>query len=409
MEWGQVYAWLHQQVVGNEFFAGGLVMGLVGWLVMVARDWPRRIGAFLVRQLTTELVIRSSDGEAFRHVALFLAGHPSRRHARRLGMVHYWEGDSWDGRGNSKYEVTFGFGSHVVWVGWTPVIVNRRVEESSGHWEPVQEISLTVPGRGHKRILDLIEKASRAKASGVKVVMWGNGEYRVVDKKLPRSIDSIVMRPELREAMVRDIRWFLENRQWYLDRGIPYRRGYMLEGPPGTGKSSTILALAGLTGLDVCIINPSSVASDNEMQSAFAEAGSNIVVLEDIDAIDLTAERAIEGEPAGKKGSVRLGMRSLSLSGLLNAIDGAASREGRIMFITSNRPEVLDHALIRPGRVDRRFHFDPLDRARGEEMWSRFFPGEDGTEFLDKIEWPISPADLQGRLLLLSASKEEIA
>lgn len=387
-----MWDWIVHQTLNNQFFAGGLVMGAIGWLAMYARSWPVAIGAFLARQTMTEIQIRSTDGNAFMHVALWLGKHKSRKGARRLGMVDYWDNDEDD----CFYEVTFGFGNHVLWDGLFPIFINRHVNDAdSNTGRPVQTLTLKMFGRSHKRVLDILARAKKdaSESTKVNICLWRSGSYVIVDRKEPRSMDSIIMPEADKEKIANDLRSFLDGKSWYRDRGLPWRRGYLLEGPPGTGKSSAIFALAGVAKKSVYIINPSTVMNDNELMEAFAAANDGIIVLEDIDAVDISNARETE------KTEDKPENRKITLSGLLNAIDGVAARDGRVLFITSNHPDKLDGALIRPGRVDRRLHMGLLDRELGRVMWDRFYPGEDGTVFLDRIQWPVSPAYLQGELL----------
>jgi len=116
---------------------------------------------------------------------------------------------------------------------------------------------------------------------------------------------------------------------------------------------------------------------ESELVSLFVTLPKRcIVLLEDIDAAGL--ERSglggLEGDQnhaaihqvSGRKPNSHNG---LSLSGLLNAIDGAASQEGRVLIMTTNVPDALDPALIRPGRVDMRVHFELASRSHIRELF----------------------------------------
>lgn len=69
------------------------------------------------------------------------------------------------------------------------------------------------------------------------------------DPRKKRPLDSVVLDEGLADAILSDVKDFIDDPQWYTDRGIPYRRGYLLYGPPGCGKSSFITALAGKTSV----------------------------------------------------------------------------------------------------------------------------------------------------------------
>lgn len=101
-----------------------------------------------------------------------------------------------------------------------------------------------------------------------------------------RPLKSVVLQPGLGERIEQDIRSFLGRRQWYIDRGIPYRRGYLLHGPPGSGKTSFIQALAGSLAYDISLLNLSErgLADDklNHLMSNTPER--SFVLIEDVDA-----------------------------------------------------------------------------------------------------------------------------
>lgn len=178
---------------------------------------------------------------------------------------------------------------------------------------------------------------------------------------------------------------------------MPYRRGYLLSGPPGTGKSSIVLALASHLGRSVYALNLASVTEDATLMEAFAEVPAGAILLvEDIDAMRISKSR-VEANKPGEPPSVGL----TTLSGLLNAIDGVAAPEGRLLVMTSNHPEQLDAALIRPGRVDLHERFDLLGPAEVRRMFLRFHPGAtaQAAQFAATLGRPVSPAELQCLLL----------
>jgi chaperone BCS1 len=210
-------------------------------------------------------------------------------------------------------------------------------------------------------------------------------------------MESVILPAGQTERLIHDAEWFFGAAGWYAERGVPYRRGYLLSGPPGTGKSSIVLALASELSKPVYALNLSSVASDAAIMEAFAEAPADAILLvEDIDAMRITKSR-VETKKDGQPSSIAL----TTLSGLLNAIDGVAAPEGRLLVMTSNHPERLDPALIRPGRIDLHERFELLGPAEVRRMFLRFHPGETAAadRFADLVGGPISPAELQCMLL----------
>ncbi|RAH48676.1 P-loop containing nucleoside triphosphate hydrolase protein, partial [Aspergillus brunneoviolaceus CBS 621.78] len=136
--------------------------------------------------------------------------------------------------------------------------------------------------------------------------------------------------------------------------GHPYRRGYLLHGPPGTGKSSLCFAIAGHLGLDLYLLHLSQKElTDNQLARLFRSLPFRcIVFIEDVDCVAVAQERADDGSggAGGKEASTTTGV-TLG-PGLLNAIDGVSAGEDRILIMTTNHVEKLDAALRRHGRVD---------------------------------------------------------
>ncbi|KIH90410.1 bcs1-like protein [Sporothrix brasiliensis 5110] len=265
-------------------------------------------------------------------------------------------------------------------------------------------------------------------------------------------------RYRVKDGLVADVEDYLDpvTRRWYANRGIPYRRGYLLYGPPGTGKSSLSVSLAGHFNMNIYIVSLNGVAATEETLSVlFNDLPRRcIVLLEDIDTAGLTHTRdpsssgkdeggsgsdsgsdsdsdsdsdssdssededgekdgggdkkKTDDDKDGKEKSSRSRSRKkdkagrLSLSGLLNILDGVASQEGRILIMTTNHVEKLDKALIRPGRVDMMVKFDRADRDMTEALFRSIFATleGDGVPVMDSAK-----KDAEAKTM----TKEEIA
>lgn len=218
--------------------------------------------------------------------------------------------------------------------------------------------------------------------------------WEKVQTKNPRPFNTVILDSNIAEEIINDIQSFKSNQKWYLDRGIPYRRGYMLYGPPGTGKTSFVLAIAGELKLAICTLNLSgNDLDDDRLNIALENAPKNsIILLEDVDSIFV--ERTSVDESRGM---------SVSFSGLLNAIDGVRSQEGRILFMSTNHLEKLDPALLRPGRADVHVKLDFASQEQIKKMFMRFFPDCEETlaeKFMAQVpENKVSMARLQGHFL----------
>lgn len=164
-----------------------------------------------------------------------------------------------------------------------------------------------------------------------------------------RSMESVVVKGNVVDDLLADLAEFRSREAEYNHRGIPYHRAYLLTGPPGTGKTSAVKAVAGALGMDLWYAPLGEMGKDGKIVDTLSSVQpGSILLLEDIDSFHAATSR-------------NTGKDELSNSGLLNALDGVATPHGLVTIMTTNHPEKLDHALIRPGRIDRVFQFENPD------------------------------------------------
>ncbi|KAJ7781990.1 P-loop containing nucleoside triphosphate hydrolase protein [Mycena maculata] len=278
-------------------------------------------------------------------------------------------------------------------------MVITRVQAQTGYYGQKEEtLQISILTRHHRTLNELLLEAKKnymaAEEHSISIyVSDSNNSWRHVASRPKRNINSIILDPGVSELLVDDARDFLESKAWYGARGIPFRRGYLLYGAPGSGKTSIISSIAGELGLDVYIVSLSRAGLDD---SALSELISNlpekcIALMEDIDAAftqslnrDAVQGPAAPGTPAddGKPpppGAPPAPSTSrLSLSGLLNALDGVAAQEGRILYATTNKYTALDPALCRPGRMDIHVEFKLASKFQAQKLFYSFYlPAEE--------------------------------
>ncbi|KAH9956077.1 BCS1 N terminal-domain-containing protein [Russula dissimulans] len=176
-----------------------------------------------------------------------------------------------------------------------------------------------------------------------------------------RPMSSITLEHPVKETLLADCRDFLCSEDWYAERGIPYRRGYLVHGGPGSGKDALILSLAGELGLDIYVVNLSSKGtSDKTLRNLMENVPSHCILL--LEGLDVAFDNAeVDG------GS------SLSLGGLLTSMDWVDIEEGRLIFATANHLERVDPALSRPGRMDVWVNLPNATKKHAEDIFKRIF------------------------------------
>lgn len=157
--------------------------------------------------------------------------------------------------------------------------------------------------------------------------------------------DHLVLNENVLRLVRDDFHRFLSSRGWFESKKIPFRRGYLLYGPPGNGKTSIVRAMASTPGLSPCTLvwgRPDT--DDDDLTMLFRWAADHapaLVIMEDLD-------RHFSHLPNADW------RHSISLSHLLNSLDGIQNSEGVIVVATANHPKALDPAILnRPGRFDR--------------------------------------------------------
>ena len=558
--------------LGNEYLAGMVVWGMMGSFGEVLKKFYDQIHSWVLAQIFTN--VRLGEQET-KELMEYLRQHPSVPNSSMLTMKTHSNVES-DVSGSRVYEYepelntairfyhkspTTGHGS---WI-W---VANYSYAESSTQPDPVVSTTVTILGRQKAPVEEMIdlgrEMLRNKRRKFLQVITtynytqdnyglgWNHG-YKT-DKKQPgRSIKSVILPRENNfggstatnnnndasldqttihvsppmdqaEALLADAREFLESERWYTERGIPYRRGYLLWGIPGGGKSSLVAAVASELKLPIYMLQLSNeLLTDDGLHRLFQTMTENpsILLLEDIDAasdlvkkrkddeedeeeeeeadeqeeeeeeeeeeqeeeqeeedkasveeedeeqngtqntIVLTPKRPdSENEPVeeiieddvkedereeedaiilenqddpdddnisisstesistpsssrkkkSSKSSTSSALsttttssqdntnilmlqlmkqqqqeqkqdreekkkrdRKLTLSGLLNALDGPTATTGRLLFMTTNFKNKLDHALIRSGRIDYDIEFKHVDGNQADRIFQRFY------------------------------------
>lgn len=389
-----IQAFVQEQLSTNDLFKGGLILGAGAAFLAYLRRVPFILWRLLIWFTTVEIDVPDSE-EAFRWLNVWLAEHNySKKYARRLTVKANCTDANTSGPSQWEVEMAPAPGRHFIFERGRLIVLTRsreKLESRSGGRKPFAEsFTLRVLGRSRQPAIDLIYRAQRLAAPTQRFVdiyeSTEQGSWVYVGYRRPRELQSIVLPDGILEGIMHDVRDFMGSEQWYRDRGVPYRRGYLFHGSPGAGKTSMVLAVASALDWDVAILNLRDIENDQALMAAMSSIRDRqVVVMEDIDCLFEARESRSE----------------ISLSGLLNAIDGIASHEGHLLFLTTNHRDRLDPALIRPGRVDKEVEFRSATTQQAAALFKRFFPEADDA-LVAGITIPrnVSMAALQGHYII---------
>jgi chaperone BCS1 len=383
----------------NQFASGGLLLMIIGGISVWLRSVPETIWYWIVRQ-TTMIITVTDDDAAFVWVKEWFLEQKFLARIRNLDLDTTVR--------NERVALIPAPGKHWFWYGGRPFEVWFSRTESTHERVARRAESLTFRTLGRKRALlkrfvdDVV--ACHLRRQGVQSYLYTyNDGWDYVEGYAPRLLESVVLEPGEKEHLMEDIARFRNSKYRYQRLGIPYHRGYLFYGPPGTGKTSLVSALAAHFGLSIYTANLTEF-TDRSLMSAVNQVPANSVLLfEDIDCMKSSQARADALAPADAKLNVS-SQNGVTLSGLLNVLDGFYAPTGVLFVMTTNHVEKLDRALLRPGRIDYRLYLGKASDWQKLELYRRFFPRSSEAETREFVEASRSAetmAEFQGLLLSL--------
>jgi chaperone BCS1 len=384
----------------NQFAAGGLLLMIIGGVSVYLRAIPATIWDWLVEQTTLMITVKDDDA-AFVWVKEWFLEQKFLKRIRRVDLDTEMR--------NERIALIPAPGTHWFWYGGRPFLVYfYRTENARERIGRLTE-SLTFRTVGRKRAVvqsfvdDVV--ACHIRRMGVQSYLFTyNDGWDLVEGYAPRRLDSVVLEPGEKEYLVEDIGKFRKSKQRYERLGIPYHRGYLFYGPPGTGKTSLASALAAHFGLSIYLFNLGDF-NDRTLISAVNQiATKSVLLFEDIDCMKSSQARVPETTDATTQDEKKTAAErnGVTLSGLLNALDGFYAPSNVLYMMTTNRLETLDAALLRPGRIDYRLYLGKATDRQKVELYRRFFPEAtevEAREFVEEAGAAETMAEFQGLLL----------
>lgn len=338
----------------NDMIAAVLTLSVTGVLMFLCKNIPSSIYKVLKRQLMTSITISNSRSRyheadlAYDRLSSFIVKESSEVGSRSLEAFGEYRRD-----GVRLYSVA-GYGVHVFIYKRNIIWAEKQRVDSSGSDKQKVEITLYKLGRSHELFNNLLEELSVKESSDkIQIYNFKSYEWDTSTSILKAPIKNLALNSNTKEVIQDSIGAFKGGREMYNKLGIPYKITCILHGEPGNGKTSLIRSVASDYNMDIYNINLSNMSDDKLNKSLGLVPPNSIVVIEDFDSAGATHKRSkVTGDIGDTGDKEEDGFRLLTLSGVLNALDGIASLDDIIIFLTTNCIDKIDSALLRAGRVD---------------------------------------------------------
>jgi len=388
----------------NDIFSGvafgSMATTALAGIVYSLRNAPLKVLTVLKKLLTIKLEIYSDQSE-YKNVENWLCQFNNQRlRSYLLNSKRDSEDDEVnDGDCYNAPRLNPGSGTHLVWYKKQPLLIakNIQVQNTNG---VVENVCITVLGFKSKLVEIILKEISNISQKTHLLKVFNitreyNGYWEITYKN-KRTPNTLIF--DKKYEIINSINTFYNKKQWYIERGIPFKKGILLSGPPGTGKSSLVSVIASELNLPIYYLNLSnSISSSNLIKFTSEIRYKSIALIEDIDCLFIAKSRDKETENNDK---------SENLSILLNILDGINSNNGTIYILTTNYIDKIDKALIRPGRIDIHIEMNNFNWEQIKEMYTLFYTNLSTFDlFYSKIKNHInidkmSPAMFQGLFMV---------
>jgi chaperone BCS1 len=343
----------------NQFLAGGIGTVMFGSFAYLLKGVPRAIYKFFKRSFTCEFTVTTAH-DSFDDTLILLNKHRVNFLSRTFSIA------------KKDSSLIPGYGTSFAFFSGRFIIYHKFMLENKNKIE--EQVTITIFTRKKSIIEKMIKETKRKADDDIRVYFSRDDWWEQGPKKKKRSLDTVFLDKKVKDRIINRIQWFSENEDWYRLRGIPYKQCWLLHGPPGTGKTSIVHAIASHCNKNVRYISD-LIEVDNLLSCV--DPVNDVIVIEDIDALS-NLKRDDKPEFGKKKPS-----SEQILHKLLNTLDGFKTPHGIIVLMTTNHPQKLDAALLRKGRVDESLEIGPIEKDVMAEMFVAFY-GEDNRSMLTK-------------------------
>jgi chaperone BCS1 len=219
------------------------------------------------------------------------------------------------------------------------------------------------------------QQKSNTDNNNVVVKVLVNSSWRTVSSYPKRAQESLITGDDTVRNILEDMKSFLGQEEKYENSGRPFKRNYLLLGPPGSGKSSLITIIASVLNLDIYFISITSNMNEKNLCAALNVLNKNsLLVIEDIDTL-------CDAATSGNQGAIN------ALVSLTNILDGTLHKHKLITILTSANSKSLDNVLLRHGRIDYTSKLSELSKKQVTEMVKYTFKSKEGCGELANRIW----------------------
>lgn len=346
----------------NQFASGGMLLAFLAFAYRYATYIFSSINTFIKRRFITTITVSSSEGYNFHCLVNNWVIDLLNKHKKNITNLSI---------AYSQKYITYGY-----WLinekklGYLFIkIVSEDIKIADTLVGKKQyTISITLLSKNKAKLTEIFNTlADGFDSDKIEHLEEGGTPLGTFPKK-HINISNVILNKKLQEEIFSDLDTFLKSKSKYYTLGNIYKRVYLLQGPPGNGKTSIIKLISNYLNRIIVISDLKSINAGRMANALIDSKGRAIFVLEDIDREDLS-----EQDPDKPS---RLGV-------LLNMFDGLATPEC-IIIMTCNDINKLDPAFLRPGRIDRIFEVKNADKEQAKRLFLKYYPNE-----VEKIDMAI--------------------
>lgn len=380
-----------------------------GILAFFLRIVPSRIAGFLSRQLTSTIHLRHVQDTSWRELQIkwflsFLRWHGQSKWFKFSRSIRLsYDPDTFVPRVVPGYGLHFFvWKSRLFWYSYEMQTSNSTTSQFDK-----EDVRISMLGRNNDKLRELVAEFAKPEVNRVMFRSNANGWSEGI-ALMDRPLHHFVFEDNLDQQLVAQLDFFYNHREWYLDRGLTYKLVILLHGVPGTGKTTLIKALATHFKKNIAAVSLTNVWDERLVQNIETVPSNSMIVIEDFDSAKCLHVRGTASEIKSDDG-----VSLLTLSGVLNLLQGAAELDGHVIIMTTNVLHKIDPAVYRPARVDILREVLPLGPRNVNILSQRFYPDYDFSD----VKFTAVPAshlaaaytehrsDVQGYLASLTEGK----